>query len=85
MVQWEHDVLDERFPAESMDKFFRYFTDVEITTADDVYEGSTCCYLTRHEIYGVTLTNGTEIEIPSADVRCCPLFKFDLVFGLILM
>lgn len=66
MVYYEHDVSDEMYP--DVDNSREYYTDVKITTADNVYEGSTCCYLIRHEIYGVTLTNGTEIEIPSADV-----------------
>ena len=65
MVFYEYDVLDDKY---DVDRFRVYYENVEITTAEEVYEAVSCCLHTRHEIYGLTLTNGTEIEIPSADV-----------------
>ena len=65
MVYYGHDVLDDKY---DVNRFRRYYSDVEITTADDVYEGETCCLQTKQEIYHVTLTNGNEVSIPSADV-----------------
>ena len=65
MVFYEYDVLDDKY---DVDRFRVYYENVEITTAEDVYEAVSCCLHTRHEKYSVTLTTGDEAIIPVADV-----------------
>lgn len=68
MVYYDHDVLDEMYSDAEMDKYNVYFGSVKLTTDNRVYECESCCLRLRHEIYGITLRDGTELDIPISDV-----------------
>ena len=68
MVFYEHDILDERYTDADLDKYNVYFGSVKLTTDNRVYECDSCCLRIKREIYGITLRDGTELDIPVSDV-----------------